>query len=174
MWSLIVDSFKNTSQIFIILLFLHFMGLFVLNWSKVDLQYCINFCLIAIQFYIHIHSFLLEFITGDWVYFLQYTAGPCCLSILHTLVSTCKPQIPIPSILHCIFFWQLLVCSPPTRWTWVWVNSRRWWWTGRPGELRFIGWQRVGHDWATELNWVYSPCLWVCFCFVDKFICDIV
>ena len=27
------------------------------------------------------------------------------------------------------------------------------WWTGRPGMLQFIGWQRVGHDWATELNW---------------------
>jgi len=35
-----------------------------------------------------------------------------------------------------------------TRWTWVWVNSRSWWWTGRPGVLRFMGWQRVGHDWA--------------------------
>ena len=40
-----------------------------------------------------------------------------------------------------------------TRWTWVWVNSRSWWWTGRPGVLRFMGLQRVGHDWATELNW---------------------
>ena len=40
-----------------------------------------------------------------------------------------------------------------TRWTWVWVNSWSWWWTGRPGELRFMGSQRVGHDWATELNW---------------------
>ena len=40
-----------------------------------------------------------------------------------------------------------------THWTWVWVNSRRWWWTGRPGVLRFMGSQRVGHDWATELNW---------------------
>ena len=39
------------------------------------------------------------------------------------------------------------------RWTWVWVNSRSWWWTGRPGVLRFMGSQRVGHDWATELNW---------------------
>ena len=38
------------------------------------------------------------------------------------------------------------------RWTWVWVNCRRWWWTGRPGMLRFMGSQRVGHDWATELN----------------------
>ena len=40
-----------------------------------------------------------------------------------------------------------------TRWTWVWVNSGIWWWTGRPGMLRFMGSQRVGHDWATELNW---------------------
>ena len=40
-----------------------------------------------------------------------------------------------------------------TRWTWVWVNSGSWWWTGRPGMLRFMGSQRVGHDWETELNW---------------------
>ena len=33
------------------------------------------------------------------------------------------------------------------------MNSGSWWWTGRPGVLRFIGLQRVGHDWATELNW---------------------
>ena len=40
-----------------------------------------------------------------------------------------------------------------TRWTWVWVNSRSWWWTGRPGVLQFMGSQRVGHDWTTGLNW---------------------
>ena len=40
-----------------------------------------------------------------------------------------------------------------TWWTWVWVDSRSWWWTGRPGVLRFMGSQRVGHNWATELNW---------------------
>ena len=40
----------------------------------------------------------------------------------------------------------------PTRWTWVWVNSGSWWWTGRPGMLWFMGSQRVRHDWATELN----------------------
>ena len=43
--------------------------------------------------------------------------------------------------------------ASPTRWTWVWVNSRSWWWTGRPGVLQFMGWQRVRYDWATELNW---------------------
>ena len=37
--------------------------------------------------------------------------------------------------------------------TWVWVNSGSWWWTGRPGVLQFMGSQRVGHNWATELNW---------------------
>ena len=40
-----------------------------------------------------------------------------------------------------------------TRWMWVWVNSASWWWTGRPGVLRFMGSQRVGHDWETELVW---------------------
>ena len=40
-----------------------------------------------------------------------------------------------------------------TWWTWVWVNSGSCWWTGRPGMLQSIGLQKVGHDWATELNW---------------------
>ena len=52
-----------------------------------------------------------------------------------------------------------------TRWTWVWVHSGSWWWTGRPGVLQSMKSQRVGHDWSTELNWTglnwtgprYSP-----------------
>ena len=43
--------------------------------------------------------------------------------------------------------------ASPTQWTWMWVDSRSWWWTGRPGVLCFMGSQRVGHHWATELNW---------------------
>ena len=43
--------------------------------------------------------------------------------------------------------------ASPTQWTWVWVNSGSWWWTGRPGVLWFMGSQRVGHDRVTELNW---------------------
>ena len=43
--------------------------------------------------------------------------------------------------------------ASPTRWAWVWVNSGSLWWTGRPGVLWFTASQRVGHDWATELNW---------------------
>ena len=40
-----------------------------------------------------------------------------------------------------------------TRCTWVCVDSGSWWWTGRPAVLRFVGSQRVRHDWANELNW---------------------
>ena len=41
-----------------------------------------------------------------------------------------------------------------TQWTWVWVNSRSWWWTGRPGVLQSMGSQsRIQlSDW-TKLNW---------------------
>ena len=42
--------------------------------------------------------------------------------------------------------------ASPTWWTWVWVWSGSWWWTGKPGVLQSMGSQRVGHDWATELN----------------------
>ena len=43
--------------------------------------------------------------------------------------------------------------ASPTQWTWVWVNSKSWWWTGRPGVLQSMGLQKVRHDWTTELNW---------------------
>ena len=46
----------------------------------------------------------------------------------------------------------------PTRWTWVWVDSGSWWWTGKPGVMQFMGLQGVGHAWVTELNWTeYMP-----------------
>ena len=40
-----------------------------------------------------------------------------------------------------------------TQWTWVWVSSGSWWWTGKPGVLQSVGSQTVEHDWVTELNW---------------------
>ena len=44
--------------------------------------------------------------------------------------------------------------APLTWWTWVWASSVSWWWTGKPGMLQSMGSQRVGHDWATQLNWI--------------------
>ena len=48
--------------------------------------------------------------------------------------------------------------ASPAQWTWVWVNSGSWWWTGRPGVVWFMGPQRVELAWATELNWILD--LW--------------
>ena len=48
--------------------------------------------------------------------------------------------------------WDGWIASPSQR-MWVWANFRNWWWTGKAGVLESIGPQRVGHDWATELNW---------------------
>ena len=47
---------------------------------------------------------------------------------------------------------------PKPKTTWVWVDSGSWWWTGRPNVLRFMGSQRVGHNWANELklNWTWN------------------
>ena len=47
--------------------------------------------------------------------------------------------------------WDGWVASP-TQWTWVWGSFGSWWWTGKPGVLQSMGSQRVGPDWATELN----------------------
>ena len=50
--------------------------------------------------------------------------------------------------------------ASPTQWTWIWVNSGSWWWTGRPGMLQSMGSQRIGHNWVTELNrseWMDFP-----------------
>ena len=49
--------------------------------------------------------------------------------------------------------------ASPTQWTWVWASSGSWWWTGRPGVLQSMGWQRVGHYWATELTETSITCL---------------
>ena len=48
--------------------------------------------------------------------------------------------------------WDSWMASP-TGWTWVRASSRNWWWTGKPGMLQSMGWQRVRHNCAIELNW---------------------
>ena len=52
--------------------------------------------------------------------------------------------------------WDVWMASL-TQWTWVWANSGRWWWTGKPGMLQSMGSQRVGHYWLTELNFTANP-----------------
>ena len=54
--------------------------------------------------------------------------------------------------------WDGWVASP-TQWTWVWVNSESWWWTGRPGMLQSMGSQRVVHNWTEK--WLYYIMIWM-------------
>ena len=51
--------------------------------------------------------------------------------------------------------WDSWMASP-IWWTWVWASLGSWWWTGKPGVLQSMGSQRVGHNWAIELNWWYA------------------
>ena len=46
--------------------------------------------------------------------------------------------------------------ASPMWWTWVWVGSRSWWWTGKPGVLLSVESQRDGQEGANELNWMTS------------------
>ena len=72
-----------------------------------------------------------------WKYFQYYL---CSLVV----------KIPWVQLQHPWFGWM----ASPTWWTWVWASSGSWWWTGKPGVLQSMGSQRVGHAWATELNYV--------------------
>ena len=55
-----------------------------------------------------------------------------------------------------------------TQWTWVWISSGSWWWTGKPGVLQSMGLQRIGQDWATELNWRSNLTQNTPWCFVSE------
>ena len=65
----------------------------------------------------------------------------------------CRPRLILIPIPH-----QKTYVASPTRWTWIWASSRSWWWTGKPGVLSSMGLQRVGPDWAIELNWLDQLC----------------
>ena len=82
---------------------------------------------------------------------LQYPLGTWCKQLTHLKRHWCWERLKAGAE-GDDRGWDGWMASP-TQWTWVWVDSRSWWWTGRPGVLRFMGLQRVGHDWVTKLNW---------------------
>ena len=110
---------------------------------------------------------------------LCYTVGPCCLSILCVmcfsyfntlyllvlLFSFSLIANDVDHLVMCLFTiyifsvcLNLLLVSKTGLFSYCWVS---WWWTGRPGMLRFMGSQRVRHNWATELNWRVIDLFWI-------------
>jgi len=71
--------------------------------------------------------------------------------------SSCPQSLPALGSfpMNQLFAWGGWMASL-TQWTWVWVNSGSWWWTGRPGVLRFMASQRVGHDWSDIRYLIWS------------------
>jgi len=105
---------------------------------------CINS---SVGLYDKIYQFaVLSAMYGNSLCFTSLTALPI-LKIWDTLVWS--DYISLHFVLH------VPKMASPTRWTWVWVNARSWWWTGRPGVLWFMGLQRIGGDW-TELYWMIN------------------
>ena len=100
--------------------------------------------------------------TGKTIALTRWTFVGKVMSLLFNMLSWCKEL----SHLKRPWCWERLKAgeegddrgwdgwmASPTQWTWVWVNFGSWRWTGRPDVLQSMGSQRVGHDWATELNW---------------------
>ena len=62
--------------------------------------------------------------------------------------------------------------ASPTQWAWVWVNSGSWWWTGRPGVLRFMGSQKSDMtEWLNIGYWISDTYICVYILELDTYIC---
>ena len=151
---------------------LFFFSFIFISWRRITLQYCSGFCHTltwmshGFTCIPHWESLGLQgdptspswrrSVLGvhwkDWCWsWNSYTLATSCKELTHWKRPSCWEGLGAGGE-RDDRGWDVWMASP-TRWTWVWVNSRSWWWTGRPGMLRFMGSQIVGHNWATELNW---------------------
>ena len=106
-------------------------------------------CVLSIVFLFYsfplfiVPSIYLEF---SFTSFLEWRLGSLILGLSQFLIL-------LLLFSHSVWLFATLWMASPTQWTWVWVDSRSWWWTGRPGVQQSMGSQRVGHNWVTRLNW---------------------
>ena len=132
-------SFSYLSMILVLCLL--YMPFIMLRYVSSMPTFCKFF--IINRWWILLYAFSASvYVTIQFLYFILIM---WCI----TLICRCGINPFYHGVWH---FWDGWLASL-TRWTWGWVNSRSWWWTGRPGMLRFIRLQRVRHDGATELNW---------------------
>ena len=88
----------------------------------------------------------------DWCWsWNSNTLATCCQELTHWKRPSCWERLKVgrEGDDRRIDGWM----ESPTQWTWVWLSSRSWWWTGKPGVLQSMGMQRVRYNWATEVDW---------------------
>ena len=108
--------------------------------------------LIVFTYELHTESSV-QSLNHIWPFATPWTAAYMVSLSITNSQSPSKPMstISVMPSSHLILCCPLLLDRKSTR-----LNSRNWWWTGRPSVLQFMGLQRVGHDWVTELNWKES------------------
>ena len=112
----------------------------MLTWLYCFVFFIFLFCYLRqlFQYATHISIYVTHEKCGPhWFLALSQTSAAITTIIWKHCTPKNKPHIP-------------LSCPTPQH---TKFSSVSWWWTGRPGVLQFMGSQRVGHDWATELNW---------------------
>ena len=128
----------------------------IIHWLKFTLL-CFPYCLICQEVQSQIYySVVVRSVLGvywkDWCWsWNSYSLATWCKELTHLKRPWCWERLRAEGE-GDNRGWDGWMASL-TQWTWVWVNSGSWWWTGRPGVLWFTGSQRVGHNWANELNW---------------------
>ena len=90
----------------------------------------------------------------------QWPMGPTAMGAFqarHSFSNSYRVLLTVTAFtVQAVHIWTVPYTTSPTQWTWVWINSGSWWWTGRPGVLQSMESQRVGQDWVAELNWTYT------------------
>ena len=110
-------------------------------------------CVLSIVFLFYsfplfiVPSIYLEF---SFTSFLEWRLGSLILGLSQFLIL-------LLLFSHSVWLFATLWMASPTQWTWVWVDSRSWWWTVKPGMLQSMGSQRVRHDWATKQQHIIIP-----------------
>ena len=117
-------------------------------WGESELKFCWSFNPHKVLLSLDDHSGnlgLLESMSFHNQFFVQFSCS--------FMANFCNPM---DCSMTCLPVNHQLLELTQTQVYWVCLNSWSWWWTGRPGVLQFMGSQRVGHDWATDLNWTES------------------
>ena len=115
-------------------------------FSLIHLNMCVCVC-VCVCVSLNIHW-------KDWCWsWSSNTLAIWCKELTHWKRSWCWARLKVGGEGDDRWWDGWMASLTPLWWTWVWVSSGSWWWTGKPGVLQSMWSQRVAQDWVTELNW---------------------